>query len=503
MIIPIGDIQKPEKIPYVNYALLGINILVYLFVQPNELTADADAIHEFFLKYAFVPAEISLQGILFSMFMHAGIFHLAGNMLFLWIAGDNVEDRLGKIGYFFFYIACGFAASMAHFLFNMESLVPCIGASGAIAGVMGAYFLLCPRNQVRFFYWMFFFIGTFYVSARVAVGFWFVEQLIMFLVYHAGGGVAFDAHLGGIVFGFLVVLALIKLGIASPYLAAEHYRASARRVSSFAHDHRGRPFIQYPGPNPYSRYSRRRSIFSDRPPPQNADWLHNAYASPTYTPPWQQATTAPGLFTIVARKPILNRIADIAPVVASLTGATPDVASHALRTNYGVIARDVSGELAASLEASLAQIDVAVFVMKNEDLIDIPPVRELTNLTASDPGMTLYFDGSSLSKRRDEIFLVVCGVVAGAPTLDIYTYEPWARFRASEGSHVFERPTLSNIRSIMARILHGHNMAVNRGVKVLVDGGDWGDVAFSSHEDFDRYCYWLIQVVNARNRGMT
>ena len=500
MILPIGDVQKPEKTPYVNYALLGINVFVFLFIQPNQLTANEWEIQEFFEQYAFVPARFSFLTLFFSMFMHGGLWHLIGNMLFLYIAGDNVEDRLGKIGYIFFYLACGVAASMAYFLFNLGSAIPTLGASGAISGVLGAYFLLCPRNQVKFFYWIFFFIGVFYVSARVVVVFYFAIDLIMFLL---GGesGIAVEAHIGGTIFGFLVTLALIKTHLASPYLATEHHARSFRKVSPFARDHRGRPFIRFPGSSPYARYSNQRHIFRDEPREQ-ADWLSDSYAAPSHAPVWQQAQTASGLFTVVAQKPIGGSVSRIAPAVASLTGVTAEQAARALRADYGVIARNMPGQAAASLEASLAQFDVTVALLRNEDTIDLPPVQELTNMVPGDAGVTFYTTGThSLTKRRDEIFLMVCGAVGGVPTMDIYTYEPWTRFRVSRESKVFEHPAPANIRSITARILKGHNIPVNRGVKVLVDGGDWSRVAFPSQEDFDRYCYWLIQVVNARNRG--
>lgn len=499
MILPIGDVQKPEKTPYVNYALLGINIFVFLFIQPNEFTASAGE-NYFFEEHAFVPARFSLLGILFSMFLHANLLHLGGNMLFLWIAGDNVEDRLGKGGYIFFYLACGFAASMTHFLFNIGSIVPCIGASGAIAGVMGAYFLLCPRNQVKVFYWIWFYIGTFYISARVAVGFWFVEQVIMFLIYRKSG-VAIDAHIGGIIFGFLVTLALIKARIASPYLAVERHTGSFRKASPFAHDHRGRPFIQSPGSSPYSRYSDQRHLFRNEPE-QREDWLSDSYAAPAYTPSWQQAAPVSGLFTVIAGRPIGGKAQQIAPTVASFTGNTPEQAARNLHADYGVLARRVPGSLAASLQASLMQFDVPVIMMRSEETVDLPPARELSDLAPGSMGVILYFDGGSLGKRREEIFLAVCGKVAGRLILDIYAYQPWTRFRISEGSAAFRHPTEENIRNIMTRILRAQNIPVNRGVKALVDGGGWEGATYVSHDDFDRYCYWLIQVVNARNRGM-
>lgn len=496
MILPIGDVQKPEKTPIVNYAIIGINVFVFLFLQPNLLGSE-NRVEIFYRKYAFIPAEFSFLTILFSMFLHADLLHLGGNMLFLWIAGNNVEDRIGKLGYAAFYLACGCAATLAHFALDISSDIPTIGASGAIAGVMGAYFLLCPRNQVKVFYWLWFYIGIFYISARLAVGLWFLEQLVFWaLGYFETGstGVAFDAHLGGIIFGFLVTLALIQLHRISPHIATERYTATFRRASPFGQSSGG----AYS--NPYQQYSNERGIFTDRP--QQADWLPNTYSAPAFTPQWQQAAQAANLFTVVALRPIGKKVDEIAPLAAHMLRIAPEDAAAYLRQNHGVIAKDVSWETAHSFEAHLAQLGVAAIPLRNDNIIDLPPVQELQSITPGGVNFTLYLERFSLTKRYDEVFLIVAGAIAGVPAVDIYTYQPWSRFRMAEGSAVFQRSALSSIRGIVARMLTVHNIQVNRGVKILVDGGDWNEAAFSSREDFDRYCYWLIQVMNAKNRGL-
>jgi membrane associated rhomboid family serine protease len=498
MILPIGDVQKPERTPIINYAFIGINVFVFLFIQPN-LSGNRYLVEEFFQDYAFIPAQFSLLTMLYSMFMHADLFHLGGNMLFLWIAGDNVEDRMGKFGYAIFYLTCGYAATLAHYALDMGSDIPTLGASGAIAGVLGAYFLLCPRNQVKVFYWLWFYIGVFYISARVAVGFWFLEQLLFFaLGYFAKGtGIAFDAHLGGIIFGFLATLALIELRVVKPYVATERYRAVFRRATPFGTGYGGGQYT--PGPGAYEQYSRERGLFTDQGT-QRADWISDAYAAPAYTPQWQQQ--AAGLYTVIAHKPISDRIGEMAPVAAAALNITPPEAASLLSQNYGVIARGVPSEMAQSLQAGLAQLGVQVSALRGDNTIDLPPIQELRTLTPTSMNFTLYLDRFSLTKKYEEIFLIICGQVAGVVTVDVYTYQPWARFRVCEGSRVFEHSTPSNIRSIMMRMLSARNIPVNRGVKVLVDGGEWAGVSYASQEDFDRYCYWLIQVVNAKNRGL-
>jgi len=176
MILPIGDVQRPDKVPFVNYAFLAANILAYFFLQPNEITHFKD-FEAFLGKWGFIPAEFSFVTVISSMFLHGDIYHLFGNMLFLWIAGDNIEGRLGHIGYFLFYIAAGIVATLAHYVSDVASAIPSLGASGAISGVLGAYFILCARNRIKVFYWIWFYIGVILVPAKLAIGFWILEQL--------------------------------------------------------------------------------------------------------------------------------------------------------------------------------------------------------------------------------------------------------------------------------------------------------------------------------------
>ncbi|HSM25268.1 MAG TPA: rhomboid family intramembrane serine protease, partial [Anaerolineaceae bacterium] len=199
--LPIGDDNSARRIvPVVTYALLAINIL-FFFVQ---LSGGDD----FIRKWAFVPSRFLANPLgdsitLFtSMFMHGGWLHLGSNMLYLWIFGDNVEDRFGHIKFLIFYLLSGLAATFAQLAFSVGSDIPNLGASGAIAGVLGAYILLFPKGNVRVLQ----FRRVMQVPALIVIGFWFALQLFSGIGSLSSigetGGVAYMAHIGGFVAGF-------------------------------------------------------------------------------------------------------------------------------------------------------------------------------------------------------------------------------------------------------------------------------------------------------------
>jgi membrane associated rhomboid family serine protease len=226
MVLPLGDDDSDrQSTPLVNYALIAINILVFVFLQqlgtnerftyslstiPFEIVTGRDVL---------VPTPVSVYVTLFtSMFMHGGIAHIAGNMLFLWIFGDNIEDRLGHIRYLIFYLLCGVIASLAHVFATaalagdqQSMMVPSLGASGAISGVLGGYILLYPSRRVRVILFNFFTA----VPAYVAIGIWFGFQLVSGLgMLGQGsqqGGVAYAAHIGGFIAG-LVLIKVFDIG---------------------------------------------------------------------------------------------------------------------------------------------------------------------------------------------------------------------------------------------------------------------------------------------------
>ncbi|OHB75950.1 MAG: hypothetical protein A2Z34_01235 [Planctomycetes bacterium RBG_16_59_8] len=198
MFIPIGDVNPTRTRPFVNYALLGINIAVFLalcFPEPSD---------NVLLKYALIPQLSDPKTFLTSMFLHANLLHLIGNMLFLWIFGDNIEDQLGHVAYLLIYVAFGLAASFAHIWTTTDPNVPTLGASGAISGVIGAYVVFFPSHKIRMLMLFYYFVRVFHVAAVWWIGFWIIEQVIF--QWMGMPGVAYMAHIGGCVAGIVVAL---------------------------------------------------------------------------------------------------------------------------------------------------------------------------------------------------------------------------------------------------------------------------------------------------------
>ncbi|HEY3092959.1 MAG TPA: rhomboid family intramembrane serine protease [Vicinamibacterales bacterium] len=199
--IPLRDIIPSRTTPVVTITLIAINVLVFLYELSLGRAVDA-----FTLYWGLVPAAFSWVTVVTSMFLHGGFMHVAGNMLYLWIFGDNVEDRMGHGRFLVFYLLCGVAAALAQTITQPDSVIPMVGASGAIAGVMGAYFVLYPRSRIVTLIPLFFFFQVIEVPAILFLGIWFIMQFISGLgsiVTVAGntGGIAVWAHVAGFVAG--------------------------------------------------------------------------------------------------------------------------------------------------------------------------------------------------------------------------------------------------------------------------------------------------------------
>jgi len=209
-LIPLRDSQPSLNKPVVTGVLIAINVLVFLF----ERTLIEPVQELFVLTYGMVPVRFTWSSLFTSMFLHGGWMHLIGNMWFLWIYGDNIEDILGRWRYVFFYLACGAAAGLTHLAFNLDSRIPTVGASGAIAGVMGAYVRRFPHSRIVTLLPLFIFFTTIELPAYVILLYWFAIQIFSGVgdtVTRAGvqqGGVAWWAHAGGFVAGALLVTVL-------------------------------------------------------------------------------------------------------------------------------------------------------------------------------------------------------------------------------------------------------------------------------------------------------
>jgi rhomboid family protein len=198
---PVSDVIPSRTTPYVTIGLIFLNTLAFLY----EWQMTDRELQRFLVQYGAVPAYLSWPSILTSMFLHSGWLHFGGNMLYLWIFGDNVEDRFGHLRFLAFYLFCGAVAVFGQVAMNPYSLVPMIGASGAIAGVMGAYFVLYPHSRVLTAVFVLFFLDLIEIPAVFFLGIWFLMQLFSGVgsigAASGGGGVAFWAHIAGFLVG--------------------------------------------------------------------------------------------------------------------------------------------------------------------------------------------------------------------------------------------------------------------------------------------------------------
>lgn len=209
--LPLKDENPTRIVPFINYAMIAANVLMFLYQLSLGSAGDT-----FIYQAALIPLQVTqgldlgdVQNILTSMFMHAGFAHIAGNMLYLWIFGDNVEEAMGHWRYLIFYLVGGFAAAAVHIFTNSTSVIPTVGASGAIAAVLGAYLVLYPQSRVLTLLSLGYFIRLTMVPAVIILGLWFVLQLLPGVLSLGGpdvGGVAFWAHIGGFVTGVLLGL---------------------------------------------------------------------------------------------------------------------------------------------------------------------------------------------------------------------------------------------------------------------------------------------------------
>lgn len=205
---PIRDHNPSGRTPYVTIALIVVNVLIFLCYF---LTMSEYQIGEFFWNWGLIPARFlsgdGLETIVTSMFLHAGWLHLIGNMLFLWIYGDNLEEQMGHLGFLLFYLAAGVAAALAQVLPDPGSIIPMVGASGAVAGVMGGYLLLFPRAKVDVLFIFVIFFRIFAIPAWIVLGIWFGLQIFSGLnTPSESGGDAYWAHAGGFIAGLALTL---------------------------------------------------------------------------------------------------------------------------------------------------------------------------------------------------------------------------------------------------------------------------------------------------------
>lgn len=212
MFIPIGDSNIRLRKPYITYGIIIANFAIYFY----QLSLPHSELKQWFLTLGLVPSKVftgevisTIKSFFTSLFVHAGFAHIAGNMLYLWIFGDNIEGTLGHFKYAVFYLCCGIFASLVQTFINPASDLPIIGASGAISGILGAYLLKYPRARVHVIIFLIFFIQKISIPAVYVLGFWFLVQLtngLGALSFQQEGGVAWFAHIGGFLMGIFLLL---------------------------------------------------------------------------------------------------------------------------------------------------------------------------------------------------------------------------------------------------------------------------------------------------------
>jgi membrane associated rhomboid family serine protease len=214
---PLKDDNPTRITPVVTWALIAINVIIFLY----QVSLGPRLGEVFIFQFGAIPAVVvgdqklpaaitaipAGMSVFTSMFLHGGWMHLIGNMWFLWIFGNNIEDAMGPLRFLAFYLICGYLAAWSHIAANAESLIPMVGASGAIAGILGAYLLLYPRAKVWTLIFLLFFIRVMYIPAWIILGYWFFIQVAnnSFAGNQTGGGVAFGAHIGGFLAGILLI----------------------------------------------------------------------------------------------------------------------------------------------------------------------------------------------------------------------------------------------------------------------------------------------------------
>lgn len=211
---PLYDENPARTTPYLTYGLIGVNILVFL----HELSLSSQELEQFFQMYAVIPQELTTNfaqewtTLFTSQFLHGGWWHLISNMVFLWVFGNNVEDRMGHLKYLIFYLSCGALAALCQWFIGMNSSIPSLGASGAIAGVLGAYVIRFPQSRIRTLAFLGFFVTTIRIPAIILIGIFVIQNVISGLASLQAaanmsvetGGVAYWAHIGGFAFGIIL-----------------------------------------------------------------------------------------------------------------------------------------------------------------------------------------------------------------------------------------------------------------------------------------------------------
>ncbi len=465
MLLPIGDDNPRERTPWVTWGLVGLNaVLFLLWCFPDPRLAQHVPIYALYPDRADWGDPSFLKTVFTSMFMHAGVAHLAGNMLFLWIFGDNVEDKLGHVAYLAFYLLSGVAAALAQVLTTAHPGLPMVGASGAVSGVLGAYVVFFPRQPIRLFFLLFVYVRILEVAAFWWIGFWFLQQSL-FASLGAGGGVAYAAHIGGFLVGAAValpwkfLLAPARFGVGGDVKSVplEFLRASRpRRLASaveLAAPASG-PGIEFLPDSPAERYR------------------------------------------LLRLSPDLSGLKAVGRIVNAATGEDSGDVQDRLHRTRGVIARGLDRAAADGLRWRLHKEGIESLVAP--DRVPPPPVLA-DRLTWTRDGFTIGVDGRLLAFRWSAPYLFLGAAIQGLPILDIHA-PPGHVVRVTQRTR-FEGPSglsASLGQFAAAVIANRHGAILNEGVRVLAHHGVWGWLNFASDDDYADYAAWSRHLVTSR-----
>ena len=478
LILPIGDENPREKTPYVNYTILALNILffvLYCFPSPTETML---------IGRAMIPQQVSLidpstWGSMFSsMFLHADIFHLLGNMLFLWICGDNVEDKLGHIPYAFFYLFCGIAACVLHVASDPDSLVPTIGASGAISGALAAYVVFFPTHRIKMLFWVFIFLQVFYIPAWAWIGFWFLEQIVManLTADSLGGGVAYLAHIGGFIAGILIGL-LVKYVLIPQRFGLEiesHHRPRGLQGTSRRAQHRTRENFQ-----PFSSMEKPVDI--------------------------QVVRETEHQYAVIRTTEELHTIGAIANGAAPFTGESPSLISKRLNASRGMIAKNLTREQADNVYRALRRIGTKGLLVRYGPGSMPPTPIEVDQVSWNPSRMAPTVGEEQQPIPWSTPYLYLASVVCREPQLDVYVtpnhaFRVTSRARMSEVDPSARSEHPARLHHLAAAILEqNQHAALNDGVRVMAHRGSWGWLAFQDPSFYDDYAFWMYTLVTTQN----
>ncbi len=456
MLLPIGDENPRERIPYVNYALLAANVAVFfLFCMPER------AAETVFARYALKPSEPRLVTLLSSMFLHANLLHLAGNMLFLWIFGDNVEDRLGHAGYAAFYLASGLAAAFSHIATTGSPNVPLVGASGAVSGVVGAYAVFFPRHRVKMLLWFWFYFNVLYIPAFWWIGFWFLQQ-VLFAAFDVGP-VAYAAHIGGFTAGAAVAL-LVRAARSAFDLAARRLPSEIREASGYRPSRR--PFI---------------TIEDD----EGIDFLDD-----------------PGdRYAVLRLADDLHHVSRIAATAAAVTSEDPRRVARRLEATRGLISKDVPRSAAERIQRELRRFGLPAAIIHMSAANRPPRPAPAAAMAWDDAFIRFTAAGEVMPVLWTAPFLYLGARVGRLEFIDVFVSRR-AAFRVGGGIPMrridafMRREFQAGIDDFADAVIRRRSgAAINEGVRILGNGGRWGWLNFGTQEDYEDYAYWIYNII--------